>query len=185
VHEFDVLAHQGDDDGSETFIFEEMGQPAHGARTGGSHRCENYRIDAKREHRPTQFTGLVLEHSHRGGAHERIVSVGSPGYAPITLEFPQPCSRQHDIDILLEAAAIEIRRDMAAEYIAIPDAGRKRAVSGIVWRQWPFTADNQAGRRHDGDVALVCSGRCSEWCLWETRAVEISNGAALWFRYIG
>jgi len=106
---FDVLTHQGDDDGSETFIFEEMGQPAHGARAGGSHRCENYRIDPKGEHRPTQFSGLVFELCHRSGAHERVVGIGSPGYGAITLELPQSCSRQHDIDILLEASAIEVR----------------------------------------------------------------------------
>ena len=106
---FDVLTHQGDDDGSETFIFEEMGQPAHGARAGGSHRSKNDRIDAKGEHRPTQFAGLVFELSHGSGAHERVVDVGSPGYGPITLEFPQPRSWQHDIDVLLEASAIEVR----------------------------------------------------------------------------
>ena len=96
---FDVFTHQCDDDGSETFIFEEMGQPAHGARAGGSHRRENYRIDSKGEHRPAQFSGLVFELCHGGGAHERVVSVGSPGYAGIALEFMQSCSRQHDIDI--------------------------------------------------------------------------------------
>ena len=106
---FDVLTHQGDDDGSETFILEEMGQPAHGARAGGSHRCENYRIDTEREHRPTQFSCLVFELSYHGGTHEGVVSAGGPGYAAITLEFMQSCSWQHDIDILLEASAIEVR----------------------------------------------------------------------------
>jgi len=106
---FDVFTHQCDDDGSETFILEEMGQPAHGARAGGSHRCENHRIDPKREHRLTQFPGLVFELCHGGGSHERVVGVGSPGYAAITFEFMQSCSWQHDIDVLLEAGAIEVR----------------------------------------------------------------------------
>jgi len=74
---------------------------------------------------------------------------------------------------------------MAAEYIAILDVGRKRTVSGIVRRQWPFTAHYQAGGRDDSDMALFCFGCCSKRCLWEIWAVEISNDAAFWFGYVG
>ena len=59
-HADDMLTHQRYDDGGETFVFQVMGQPAHGARTGGSHRGENDRVDSKRQHRTTEFARLVF-----------------------------------------------------------------------------------------------------------------------------
>ena len=185
AHADDMLTHQRDDDGGETFVFEVMGQPAHGARTGGSHRGENDRVDSKRQHRTTEFARLVFEFFRAGGAHERIMRVGGFTDNGLLLQFAQAIARQHDVQVLLETGAIKIGRHVTAQDIAIVYRRSNGAITGFTGEHGAFTAHDKSGRRHDCNMPLRCGYRCGRCRIRIVRAIQTRDKAAFRFRDVG
>jgi hypothetical protein len=96
-----------------------------------------------------------LGRRRREGAHEGIVDRRHRAHAALGHQLAQAVDREDDVEILLEAGAVEVDRDMAHHQLVGRRLGWDDAIAAVARTERPVAALVQAGRRDDGDSPLA------------------------------